>query len=101
MNHIVRKFVERTINDKLAKKRIKEAGEDHHKLAAATLFKLVLIPIRNSFVYVTETQMRRHHDQMLDTFESYVDNAAVEQLEADCQLDELQAFVKIFGDIKI
>lgn len=101
MNKFILNFVNRNVNERLAKKAIKEANGDAQKTAAATLWEHLLIPIRNSFVYVPETQLQRHLETVQELFKSYVEKATLAQLEEDSHADERETFVKIFGDIQI
>lgn len=102
MNKFILNFVNRNVNERLAKKAIKEANGDAQKTAAATLWEHLLIPIRNSFVYVPETQLQRHLETMQELFKAYVEKATLVQLEADCAGDLREIFSKIFGsDVQI
>ena len=93
-------YVNRVINEKLADKAVNEAKGWHNK-AKAKLWRHIVIPVRNSFVYMTELNMKQHYEFMIATFDQYCESASLDQLKADCQLDEMQAFTKIFGNIQI
>lgn len=90
-------FVNRTINEKLADKAVNEAKGWHNK-AKTKLWRHLIIPIRNSFIYKTETNMQQHYDEMVAAFDSYCAAATTDQLKADCAGDLREIFSKIFGD---
>lgn len=93
-------YVNRVINEELADKAVNEAKGWHNK-SKAKLWRHIVIPVRNSFVYKTELNMKQHYDYMTETFDKYCESASLDQLKDDCQLDERQAFGKIFGDVQI
>ena len=93
-------LVNRTINEKLADKAVNEAKGWHNK-AKTKLWRHLIIPIRNSFVYKTETNMQQHYDEMVSAFDRYCEAATTDQLKADCDADERETFVKVFGDIQM
>ena len=101
MNKFILNFVNRNVNERLAKKALKEANGDAQKTAAATLWEHLLIPIRNSFVYVPETQLQRHLGTVQELFKAYVEKATLVQLEEDSHADERETFTKVFGNIQI
>ena len=101
MNKFILNFVNRNVNERLAKKALKEAKGDAQKTAVATLWEHLLIPIRNSFVYVPETQLQRHLETVRELFKAYVEKATLVQLEEDSHADLRETFVKVFGNIKI
>lgn len=94
-------YVNRKVNEKLADKAVNEAKGWHNK-AKTKLWRHLIIPIRNSFVYKTETNMQQHYDEMVATFDRYCAAASTDQLKADCDGDLREIFSKIFGsDVQI
>lgn len=88
-------FVNRELDPKKAEKAAKEAKGWLQK-AKTRLWVHLLIPIRNSFVEVSDGKLQSHYDTIVAKFDEYCSTASIDQLKADCTADVKETFVKIF-----